>query len=730
MRIFSQRRRLIFVLSLISLLLAGSFGLFEYQRSPNHGLPYIDSFAAGKADEWKAFGGTWEVMNGSMRNDSDERGAKLLTGSPHWQNYSIEADVMLLGVGGDAGLIVRSSDEEEGVDAYTGYYAGLRNLDNTLVLGRAGHGWIEVTKPITLDQNKVLASRWYHLKLLAYGCRLIAAADLPSQGSRTTITVNDVDCVLSGRAGLRSYASGGIWRNVVIRPATQSDVTEMLPPDQTQNGQNLEQQTTNAESFSFHAPLADYRPRTLPSSPNAQSINNLKLLPITKREKTTVRGIVILTSPALFVQDPTGGVLVKESAREPVRVGDEVEATGFVRPGDFSATLENATVRVLWGGTPMPAISVTASQAATGAFDATFIEVEGRLRHKERGPDDALIFDFDSGPQAFRAIMKSGRGDYLYNRLNLGSLLRIRGVSVVDPAYTQNIIPFALLVRSTDDIVELAGPPWWTASHLVTIAIGFLLLALLTNFLYHRVENWRLRAVVEERERLAFEMHDTLAQGFAGIGFQLEAIRTGVPEELSRMHQQIDLASELVHHSHAEARRTVDMLRPQQLQSEGLLNALTACAGRLVRGGSVAVVSTSLGEVQPIPLRISDTLYRIGQEALANAVRHAHPATLNLILEFKKNWVRLLIRDDGSGFIQREDLGGFGVLGMRKRAASISAKLEISSELGKGTRVWVTASLPPRITFASWPSLLLKFLREHIRNVRTSDPPRPHPYRG
>ena len=92
--------------------------------------------------------------------------------------------------------------------------------------------------------------------------------------------------------------------------------------------------------------------------------------------------------------------------------------------------------------------------------------------------------------------------------------------------------------------------------------------------------------------------------------------------------------------------------------------------------------------------------------------------------------MRLLIRDDGSGFIQREDLGGFGVLGMRKRAASISAKLEISSELGKGTRVWVTASLPPRITFASWPSLLLKFLREHIRNVRTSDPPRPHPYRG
>ena len=161
--------------------------------NPNRGLPYRDSFAARKADEWKAFGGTWEVLNGSMRNDSDERGAKLLTGSPEWQNYSIDADVMLLGLGGDAGLIVRSSDEEEGVDAYTGYYAGLRTADNTLVLGRAGHGWMEVTKPITLGQNKVLTSRWYHLRLLAYGCRLIAAADLrpkapgPSSPSMTPI---------------------------------------------------------------------------------------------------------------------------------------------------------------------------------------------------------------------------------------------------------------------------------------------------------------------------------------------------------------------------------------------------------------------------------------------------------------------------------------------------------------------------------------------------------------
>jgi len=144
----------------------------------------------------------------------------------------------------------------------------------------------------------------------------------------------------------------------------------------------------------------------------------------------------------------------------------------------------------------------------------------------------------------------------------------------------------------------------------------------------------------------------------------------------------------------------------------------------------VAVVPVQVGDIQPIPLRTSDALYRIGQEALANAVRHAHPTTLNIALEYKKKWVRLVIRDNGIGFIQREDRGGFGVLGMRKRAMGISARLEISSVPRQGTQVSVTAPIPPHVAFASWPVLLMKFLREHSRNVTRTGPNRAHPYRG
>ena len=100
-----------------------------------------------------------------MRNNSDERGAKLMNGSYDWKNYSVEADVQLLGQYGDAGLILRARNEEEGVDAYNGYFAGLRDLDDSVILGRADFGWREYhSVPV---KPRVNAQTWYHLKFLA-----------------------------------------------------------------------------------------------------------------------------------------------------------------------------------------------------------------------------------------------------------------------------------------------------------------------------------------------------------------------------------------------------------------------------------------------------------------------------------------------------------------------------------------------------------------------------------
>jgi signal transduction histidine kinase len=688
-----------------------AFVLIAYLHLPKRGLPYHDSFTTGKADEWEAFGGTWTVDDGGMRNDSDERGAKLMAGSPYWNNYLLEADIKLLGEDGDAGLVIRASDEEQGVDSYSGYYAGLRTRDNALTLGHANHGWLEYRS--TPMPQGVQAFRWYHLKLLAFQCQIIASATSSvNANNNSTVAINEPNCLKSGRIGLRSYSAGGLWRNVQARAATETDLRAMLA--------GLSPQQLSNESASAENEMAMFGSGSLPSHLNPQQtppvadikpISSLRLVSSSHRVVSTVRGVVSLTSPALYVQDSTGGIAVKTSSTPPLKVGDEVQVTGAVIPGAFSSTLQDATIQLLWARTPVQPVSVTASQAATGSFAATFIEVEGYLRSREHIAPNILALNLEAGQQSFRALVNEGRGDLAFRILKPNSLLRLRGVCVVDPEFTHSLTPFVLLMRSTDDVQIVAGPPWWNTRHLVAIGFALLVLIFISHFIYSKIEQWRLRAIFDERELLAHEMHDTLAQSFAGLGFQLQAIRNRMPDDMPAVHQQLDLACDLVRHSHEEARRNIAMLRTEALERIDLVHMLECCAQKMLEGGQVETEVSQTGDGRSVPMRINDTLFRIGQEALANSVRHAMPTRIRISARYTEDSVELEIEDDGTGYDKHTEQKGFGIKGMRRRAAAISGVLEITSAPGTGTRVHVTAPLPMRLTFRTWPSYLSKLWR-------------------
>lgn len=706
--------------------------LMAWRHSPQRELPYRDAFAAGRADEWKALGGTWELVNGAIRNDSDERGAKLVTGSPYWRNYLVEADVYLLGINGDAGLIIRVSHEEDGVNAYSGYYAGVRTIDQSVVLGRADHAWLEVARRYPVP-NGIRPFQWYHLKLMAVGCQIVASAGTPSQADQVSLGVNDAGCISAGRIGLRSYSSGGIWRNVIVRPATAADLADLLskgsgtlmasaaamgpvPQEVRQLLEREQEQEATAERSMARV--------------NTQTISSLRLSSFASPETATVRGVVVLTSPRLYVEDASGGLYISQYSGPLLKVGDEVQVTGNVHPGDFSAQMDHARIELLWARTPAPPVSVTAAQAATGRYDATFIEVRGELKGKEREPDNRLILDLDDGPQSFRAMLNPGRSDALFSQLRINSQLRLRGVCVVDSALTHNLTPFVLLLPSNEDLDVIAGPPWWSTGHVIALIAAAGLLTIFAVILYHRIENWRLRAILEERSWLANEMHDTLAQSFAGIGFQLQAIRNGVPPDIPRLHEQLDLARDLVRHSHEEARRSIASLRTEALESDDLVGALEQCARRMVDGTGVQIVAETTGEKRPVTLRMSDTLFRIGQEAIANAVRHADPSRLTIRLTWRADAVCLEIEDNGRGFVPAGRVSGLGILGMRRRAQSVMAVLRVESEPGAGTRVRIEAPLPPKATLATWLRALWKHTKDSWNHARPARPANSHLYRG
>jgi signal transduction histidine kinase len=711
---FSDHRRRLWILAVLGI--ASMAVATVYLRVPIRailsGLPYKDSFTSGKADEWHAFGGTWELSDGAVRNESDERGAKFITGPTGWSDYSLEADIQLLGDDGDAGLIARSSEEENGVDAYNGYYAGLRTHDHTLVLGRADHGWIEnQAKPIP---GGVHPFHWYHLKLVVVACDMVASAYDPSTNATISVAMNEPNCQRAGRIGLRSYSSGGVWRNVQALRATSTDLrnaTLQTVPQPSIDHVRASTAASLSGADTEISGLSGHLTENVSNRPIAQSIATLRLISTVHPGIATVRGVVVLTSPNLYVQDGTGGAAILQPQAPLLKVGDEVEVSGEPEPRDFSAIFRNSKVHLLWTHAPIPPLSVTASQAATGMFDSTFIELDGYLVSQENGPANTVELGLQKNEQSFRAIISGSRGD-ISQRLKIHSLLKIRGICTVASEYTKNQTPFAMLVPSADDVAVLVGPPWWSAGHLAGVGAVVLILILAAQLLYSRIEHWRLRAVFEERERLAFEIHDTIAQSFAGIGFQLQAIRNDLQGRDATVLKQLDLASELVRHSHQEARRSIATLRPESPASVSLLPALDTTARKMVNGGSVQVSASSTGVARSIPARTCDALYKIGQEAIANAIRHAQPNRLDIFVGYERRKVRLVIEDDGVGFAGPTTSLGLGLEGMRKRAESISAALQIKTSAGNGTRVEAIAPLPPRFVFKVWPTMISRYFQE------------------
>jgi signal transduction histidine kinase len=200
----------------------------------------------------------------------------------------------------------------------------------------------------------------------------------------------------------------------------------------------------------------------------------------------------------------------------------------------------------------------------------------------------------------------------------------------------------------------------------------------------------REAGVLDERRRMAREIHDTLAQGLTGIVTQLQAAeqaasRTADPSTGWRRH--VDAATRLARDSLAEARRSVDALRPQPLDGCRLSEALTSVAERWSTLNGIPAQVTTTGTTRPIDPEVEFALLRAAQEALANVARHAHATRVGLTVSYMESEVALDVRDDGVGFDPARPDRGFGLVAMRQRIAALSGTLQVESEPGGGTAI-------------------------------------------
>jgi signal transduction histidine kinase len=209
---------------------------------------------------------------------------------------------------------------------------------------------------------------------------------------------------------------------------------------------------------------------------------------------------------------------------------------------------------------------------------------------------------------------------------------------------------------------------------------------------------YRFALVLDERARLAREIHDTLAQGFVGISSQLDAVAMCMPEETSPARKYLDLARRMARHSLTEARRSVMDLRASMLEGQDLAAAIESGTRIWTAGSGVEVdldVSCSHG---PLPEDMEQHLLRIAQEAVANILKHAEATRIWIKLHIESSKLYLRIRDNGRGFDQNgvfATLGGhFGLIGMRERAERLGGEMNLASHPGEGTEVEVKVPLP------------------------------------
>lgn len=229
-----------------------------------------------------------------------------------------------------------------------------------------------------------------------------------------------------------------------------------------------------------------------------------------------------------------------------------------------------------------------------------------------------------------------------------------------------------------------------------------LLLALAAWQLYRlRVRRmaFEFRAVLAERNRIAREIHDNLAQDILGISVQLELVNRLMPGAAAAAKGHLDRARLLVRNSMTEARRYVWDLRSEELRKKDLPAALGDTTKRLTADTGVEAVVEVTGEPQPLPVLVETNLLRIGQEAVNNALKHAHATRIDVALNFETRRVRLSVSDNGRGFDPGAQIadGHFGLISMRERAEQMGGVLSVqSANNGRGTQISIDVPLNER----------------------------------
>jgi signal transduction histidine kinase len=400
----------------------------------------------------------------------------------------------------------------------------------------------------------------------------------------------------------------------------------------------------------------------------------------------------------LFLQIQGKGLRVLTPQSTQLAIGDIVDVLGFPAMGATTPILENAVFhRLGHGKEPDPARMDF--EKPWEQFDSVLVTTDAKLLSRQAQAEGVRLM-LQSRDVVFDATLPPGlSGDAT---IPLNSIVRVTGICLVRSGGLWRVPEsLGILLRSPRDIVVLRAPSWWNLRHtvwLLAITVSILLavmawVVLLGKRLREQIfitrQKLKHSAVLEERNRIARELHDTLEQELAGITMQLD-LATDCFQQAPRVAQQaLQTARDMSRHSMVEARRSVWDLRCQLLEHGDLVSAISQIVEPLISTDHAKIDVTIKGTPVRLPGQKEMNLLRIAQEAVANAVKHGRAHHMNIELVYTSTGVCLNVIDDGCGFpaSQAAPTGHFGLLDMRERAHSMGSHLKIQSEPGRGTHI-------------------------------------------
>lgn len=441
-------------------------------------------------------------------------------------------------------------------------------------------------------------------------------------------------------------------------------------------------------------------------------------------EMIRINGVVTCQpAPQLFfIRDGGANIEIRLQQRAVLAVGDRVEAVGFPEMGLVQPILQSALARRVATGPPPAPSRLRLAELLDFRHEAELVEVEGELREIIRHNRGAIMILAEED-KVLNVDLDAALLDPAAGLPPVGSRLALTGINQIDrvtpPDQFQIVAPAAarLRLRSLDEVRVLSRPPWWTPARLLAALalLGVFALGALGWIwtLNRRVQaqtriilgSVRKEAMLEERNRIAREFHDTLEQQLAGATILLDAVDT-VVEQPQRAREGLTTARAMLRHSLDEAQQAVGDLRSNDLLERDFASLVEDAVRQRLHATGIALDFQCQGAWPELDTMVKQHLLRIVGEAVTNAVKHAAPRRITITLRAAPGSVELRLTDDGRGFVvpprSHHKPGAFGLLGLHERADKMGAELTVASTPGAGTTVTVLL----RLTAVSSPELI------------------------